>query len=197
MASEDARAALAMSDPHRPDADAWRTAGLSRQLLARRQLLLHGPLDGERANRLAAELMALDAESAEPVNLSINSAGGDLASLFAVVDTLHTIRAPVHVRCAGQAVGTGAALLALGTGRRRAAPHAQITLTLPKEQGMGSAADLERAADAQTALREQLFDALADATGQPRTWIAPQWERGRLLTPQEAVEEGLVDEVGG
>lgn len=170
---------------------------VARHLRARRQLLLQGPLDGERATRLTAELMTLEAESLEPVTMTINSPGGDLASLFAVTDTLYAMHAPVETRCLGQARGTAAALAAAGTGKRRAGRHAQLVLELPGSQATGSPSDLDRAARAETELSDQLFDLIAHATGREPHEIAAEWQHGRVLSAEEACRAGLIDEVDG
>lgn len=175
----------------------WLDSNVARHLRARRQVLLQGPLDGERATRLSAELMTLEAESPNPVTMTINSPGGDLVSLFAVTDTLHGMHAPVETRCLGQARGTAAALVAAGTGKRRAGRHAQLVLELPGSQATGSPSDLDRAARAETELSDQLFDLIAHATGRERHEIAAEWQHGRVLSAEEASRAGLIDEVDG
>lgn len=186
-----------MSGPHHPGllGDDWLDADVARRLFERRQLFLRGPLDGERATRLAAEFMTLEADGDDPVTLSVSSPGGDLPALFAVTDTIEAMNVPVHTRCLGRAEGTAVVLVAAGTGRRSAAPHAQLTLRLPDEEVSGRASEITRSADAHRAQCEQLYAVLARQTGRPRDQIAGDWQRGRILSASEAAEQGLVDEV--
>lgn len=182
--------------PGHPDAGGQRLdPEVAGQLRARRQLLLQGPLDGERATRLTAELMALETDGPDPVTVTLNSPGGDLASLFSVTDTLQAMRAPVNTRCLGQARGTAAALVAAGTGTRRAGAHAQLVLQLPGAQAAGSATDLDRAARTETGLTDQLFELMAQVTGRAREEVVADWERGRVLSADEAWRAGLIDEI--
>ncbi len=186
-----------MPDPN-PELDTgreWMDPEVAQQLRARRHLLLQGSLDGERATRLAAELMTLEADGLDPITLTINSPGGDLTSFFAVTDTLRAMQAPVATRCLGQARGTAAALVAAGTRQRHAGRHAQFVLELPASQATGSAVDLDRAAHAETGLADQLLDFVADATGRRRDQVEPDWQQGRVLSAEEARHEGLIDEV--
>lgn len=173
----------------------WMDPQVAQQLRAQRHLLLQGPLDGERATRLAAELMTLEADGVEPITVTINSPGGDLASLFAVTDTLWTMQAPVETRCLGQARGTAAALVAAGTRHRRAGRHAQLVLELPVSQATGSAVELDRTAHAETGLADQLIDLVAHVTGGNREQVELDWRQGRVLSAEQARDEGLVDEV--
>lgn len=186
-----------MPDPN-PEPDPgteWLDPQVAQQLRAQRHLLLQGPLDDERATRLTAELMALEADGPAPVTLTVNSPGGDLASFFAVTDTLRAMQAPVTTRCLGQARGTAAALVAAGTRQRQAGRHAQLVLELPVSQATGSAADLDRAAHAETGLADQLIDFVADVTGRRRDQVEPDWRHGRVLSAEEARDEGLIDDV--
>lgn len=173
----------------------WLDPELAQQLRARRHLLLQGPLDSERATQLTAELMTLEADGLEPITVTINSPGGDLASFFGVVDTLRAMQAPVATRCLGQARGTAAALVAAGTRQRRAGRHAQLVLELPVSQTTGAAADLDRTAHAETGLADQLIDLVADLTGRRRDHVHADWHRSRVLSADEARDEGLIDEV--
>jgi ATP-dependent Clp protease protease subunit len=167
-----------------------------RRLLDRRTAFLRGPLDDEAANRLAAELMTLDAESAEALTLLVNSPGGPLAAAFPVIDTIDLLRAPVATTAIGEAAGTAAAVVACGArGQRRAGPTSRFNLRLAPEALEGSAGLVLDRARELTALRERLAERLGLATGRPVDALVEDFERGRFLGPSEAVELGLVDEV--
>ena len=188
-----------MPDPQHPAArdGSWLDAEVARRLLARRQLLLHGPLDTERATRLAAELMTLEADGPDPITLSINSTGGDLPALFALTDTLQALHPRVDTRCLGQAHGSAVVLVAAATGRRRAGPHAHFVLRLPETDVEGTALDIEQAARAHTAQAEQLFDLIAHVTKRPRSHVVRAWQHGQVLSPRQALAHGLIDDIEG
>jgi ATP-dependent Clp protease protease subunit len=140
--------------------------------------------------------MALDAEGDEPVTLLVNSPGGPVDAGIAVVDVLDLLGVPVDATVIGQAVGTAAVVVACATpGRRRAAPNARLSLRLAEGALEGPAGRLEREAADLVATRDRLVDRLAEATGRPRDELAAATDRGPVLSAEEAVAFGLVDEV--
>jgi ATP-dependent Clp protease protease subunit len=190
------------------------------RLFERRRILLSGPLDREATNHLCAQLMALDGESARDVEVVLNSTGGPIAEVSAVLDVLDLMRAEsladaaradarqaglngVHVLCADASTTDSYAdappadiLLACGTGRRRAASHATVSLRCDRPETLdGTAADITRAADELAVLRRRLQDALVAATGQSADSIAAELDHGGVHPPAEARELGIVDEV--
>jgi ATP-dependent Clp protease protease subunit len=166
------------------------------RLLARRVLFLRGPLDETAANELTAELMTLDGVSDEPVTLMVNSPGGPLPAVFAVLDTIRLMRAPVATVCVGQAVGTAAAVLVLGTGGREAAANATISLRVEAgAQLTGDAWRMRQQADHLASLRDRLAGMLADASALPLEVVLDDLERGRPMGVEEAVASRLVDRV--
>ena len=104
------------------------------QLRARRRVLLTGPIDSEGATKICAELMALDGQSGDDVELFVNSDGGPLAAVLAVLDVIGSMRARLHTRCLGRATGTATVVLACGTGERTASPHSVISLRAGEER---------------------------------------------------------------
>jgi ATP-dependent Clp protease, protease subunit len=163
------------------------------RLYARRSVWLPTVLDDEAANRVAVALMALDAESDEPIELVINSPGGPLDAGFAVIDALDVLRAPVTTLCLGQAGGTAAAVLACGRGGRRATPTARVCLRLGPARYAGNASRLREQAEQLLHRRDQLALRLASATGQLPAVIAMDLDDGRFMTADQAVGYGLVD----
>jgi ATP-dependent Clp protease, protease subunit len=130
------------------------------------------------------------------VTLLVNSPGGPVEAGVAVVDVLDLLGVPVEATCIGQAVGTAAVVVACATpGRRRAAPNARLSLRLAEGTLEGPAGRLERAAADLLAVRDRLVDRLVAATGQRRDEVAEATDRGPLLSAEEAVAAGLVDEV--
>jgi len=166
------------------------------RLFEQRRVFLRGRLEGASATRLAAELMALDGESSRDVTLVITSPGGPVDDCWSVLDVLGVMRAPVHTTALGQASGTAAAVLACGTGRRRVAAHATVSLRLNEPDELRGTADEVRAAAEQlTARRTALAQRLADATGRPVADLAAALDHGPVLTAVDAVAAGLADEV--
>jgi ATP-dependent Clp protease, protease subunit len=165
------------------------------RLYERRIVFLRGPLEGEKADDVAAQLLGLDADSDEPVHLYIDSPGGDTFGMFAIHDTMQLMRSPVHTTCVGLAASAGAFLLATGTGTRSATPNARIMLHQPLGGGRGSAVDIEILAQQFTELRSRMERILAERTGQPVERIHRDLDRDFWLSAEEARDYGVVDEV--
>lgn len=175
-------------------------AGLDRmspftRLLERRVVFLRGPIEGDVADVTAAQLLSLDAESADPVTLHIDSPGGDTFGMFAVHDTIQLMRAPVHTRCTGMAASAGAFILATGTGTRSATPNARIMIHQPLGGGRGTASDIQILAREFVHLRERMEQILSERTGQPVARISADTQRDFWMSAAEAVDYGLIDEV--
>ena len=165
------------------------------RLYDRRILFLRGPLEGDKADELVAQLLGLEASSDEPVQLYIDSPGGDTFGMFALHDTVQLMRAPVHTTCVGLAASAGAFLLATGTGTRSATPNARIMLHQPLGGGRGSAVDIEILAQQFTELRTRMERILAERTRQPVERIHADLDRDFWLSADEAREYGVIDEV--
>ena len=170
------------------------------RLLRRRVIMLSGPIDTDRANDVMARLLYLEGEDTdEPVELRINSPGGEVLSGLAIVDTIAQLACPVATTCAGMAASMASVLLASGTkGRRRATANARVLIHQPwAGQFQGQATDLERAAEEILRQRARIDELLAGATGQPVERIHRDTERDTWFSAAEALEYGLVDEVVG
>jgi ATP-dependent Clp protease, protease subunit len=165
------------------------------RLLERRTVMLDRALDAEAATLIAAQLMSLDHESAEPVTLVVNSPGGPLDAAAAVLDTVDLVRGTVDTTCIGQAAGTAAVVLAAGTGTRRIGAGAQVRLRFPEVELSGRASSIDAEVARVDSLRRAVLDRLADRTGQERRLLERDVESGRSLTAPEAVTYGLADEL--
>jgi ATP-dependent Clp protease protease subunit len=165
------------------------------ELFERRVVFVRDRLDHDTAMLVTAQLMTLDAEDTEPVTLVVNSRGGPAEAAVGVLDTMDLLRCPVDTSCVGRADGTAAVVVAAGTGRRRCGPGATFRLRLPDLEAAGPADRLRREVEDATRLQWGLVDRLAALTGQSRGLVARDVERGRLLTADEAVAYGLVDEI--
>jgi ATP-dependent Clp protease, protease subunit len=181
--------------PGEPAAPGGFESTIYTELLERRIVFVRDRLDHDTATLVTAQLMTLDAEDTSPVSLVVNSGGGPVDAVAGVLDTIDLLRCPVDTSCVGRAEGTAAMVVAAGTGRRRCGRGATFRLRLPDLEAAGPADRLRRDVETATRVQRELVDRLAAITGQSRALVARDVERGRLLTADEAVAYGLVDEV--
>lgn len=167
------------------------------RLLKERIVFLVGPINDVAASLLCAKLLYLESENPDrEIALYLNSPGGLVTSGLAVYDTMQYIRSPVSTVCVGQAFSMAALLLASGSsGQRYALPNSRVMLHQPSGGARGQAADIEIQAREILALRQRLDELYAQHSGQPQETISALLERDRFMSPQEAREFGLVDEV--
>ncbi|HEX2564578.1 MAG TPA: ATP-dependent Clp protease proteolytic subunit, partial [Acidimicrobiales bacterium] len=116
--------------------------------------------------------------------------------LFAIYDTMASIRSDVATYCLGQAASAAAVILAAGVaGKRFALPNARILIHQPHGGAQGQSVDMEIAVREMVTMRERMVDVLAERTGQPRDRIQADIDRDFILRGQDAVDYGLVDEI--
>jgi ATP-dependent Clp protease protease subunit len=167
-----------------------------RRLYERRRVLLGVALDAAAATAISAELMSLDGRSGEAIELLVNSPGGPLDDVFAVLDVMQLARATVDVTCFGRALGTAAIVLACGTGTRRATPNASISLRAePAPTTVGSAADAEREVRRDRDRRQRVRSMLVERTRLPAQRIDHELDEGATLDAAAARELGIIDEI--
>ena len=167
------------------------------RLLRERIVFLGTALDESVANLIIAQLLHLEGEDMDrPVNLYINSPGGDMTALFAVYDAMQFLGPPVHTVCVGQACSAAAVLLAAGAeGHRTALPNARILIHQPHGGAQGQSTDMEIQVREMVEMRERMIDILTERTSQTRDRITADIDRDYILRGDEAVEYGLVDDV--
>jgi ATP-dependent Clp protease protease subunit len=167
------------------------------RLLKERIVFLGTPIDDAVGNLIMAQLLHLESEDPDKdINLYINSPGGDITSLFAIYDTMQYIKPDVSTICMGQAASAAAVLVLAGTkGKRYALPHSRILLHQPHGGAQGQAVDIEIQAKEITRYRKLLEDLIAEHTGQPLEKVSKDTDRDYILTADEAVAYGVVDEV--
>lgn len=167
------------------------------RLLMDRIVFLGSTIDDNVANIIIAQLLFLDAEDPEKdIYIYINSAGGSVYSGLAIYDTMRHLRAPVATFCVGMAASMAAVLVAAGEkGKRTALPNSRIMIHQPSSGAHGTAADIEIAAKEILHVRERLNEILSEHTGQSLERIAEDVDRDRFMSPDEAVEYGLLDRV--
>ena len=167
------------------------------RLLKERIVFLTGPIDDYVASLITAQLLFLEAENPKKeVSFYINSGGGIVTSGLAVYDTLQYIRPPVTTLCIGQAASMGSLLLAAGEpGMRFALPNARIMVHQPSGGAHGQATDIEIHAREILNLRERLNKIYVKHTGQKLKDIEAALERDKFMSPEEAKEFGIIDEI--
>ena len=167
------------------------------RLLKERIVFLGTPIDDAVGNLIMAQLLHLESEDPDKdINLYVNSPGGDITSLFAIYDTMQYIKPDVSTICMGQAASAAAVLVLAGTrGKRYALPHSRILLHQPHGGASGQAVDIEIQAKEITRYRKLLEELIAEHTGQSLEKVAKDTDRDYILTADEAVEYGVVDEV--
>jgi ATP-dependent Clp protease protease subunit len=167
------------------------------RLLMDRIIFLGTPIDDNVANIVIAQLLFLQAEDPErDIFVYINSPGGSVYAGLAIYDTVRYLTAPVNTMCMGMAASMGALLLAAGEkGKRSALPNSRIMIHQPSGGSQGTAADIEIQAREIIYARERLNHILADHTGQSIEKVAADVDRDRFMSPLEAREYGLIDNV--
>ena len=167
------------------------------RLLRERIIFLGSEIDDDVANSVVAQLLLLDSENSEKdIMLYINSPSGSVTAGFAIYDTMQHIRADVCTICLGQAASMGAFLLSSGAkGKRMALPHSRVLIHQPLGGAQGQATDIEIQAAEIIRIKKSLNEILASNTGQSLKKIEKDTDRDYIMTPQEALEYGMIDKV--
>ncbi|HEX6350615.1 MAG TPA: ATP-dependent Clp protease proteolytic subunit [Candidatus Dormibacteraeota bacterium] len=170
------------------------------RLLRDRIIIVGRPIDDTLANLVVAQLIFLAADDPEKeIQMYINSPGGSVASGFAIYDTMQYVKPPISTVAVGRAASFGTILLMGGSkGRRFALPNARIHLHQPLIAGrglQGQATDLDIHAREILRLRALINELIAKHTGQPLERVERDTDRDFYLSPDEAIEYGLIDGV--
>jgi ATP-dependent Clp protease protease subunit len=167
------------------------------RLLKDRIIFLGTEVNDQVANVIVAQMLFLESEDPDQdIYLYITSPGGVITAGMAIYDTMQIIRPDVSTICMGQAASMGAVLLAAGAkGKRRCLPNARVLIHQPLGGTRGQAADIEIQAKEILRMREVLNQILAERTGQSYERIARDTDRDYILSAEESVAYGLVDEV--
>ena len=167
------------------------------RLLRDRIIFIVGPVDDNVANLIVAQLLYVVSENPEKdISLYINSPGGSVTAGLAIYDAMQFVSCDVNTWCIGQAASMGAFLLAAGApGKRFALPNSRVMLHQPSGGSRGVAADIEIQAREIVSMRQRLNSILAQHTGQPIERIAEDTDRDYWMSPEDAVEYGIIDAV--
>ncbi len=167
------------------------------RLLKERIIFLIGPVDDAVASVISAQLLYLEAENpSKDISIYVNSPGGVVTSGLAIYDTMQYISPDISTVCIGQAASMGSLLLAAGAkGKRYCLPNSRVMIHQPSGGVQGQATDIEIQAREILLLRSRLNEIYAQHTGQEVEVIANAVERDYFMSPDEAKEFGLIDEV--
>ena len=175
-----------------------RTMDIYSRLLRDRIVFLGTPVDDQVANVIMAQLLLLDGDDPEQdINLYINSPGGSEYGMLAIYDTMQFVNCDVATTALGMAASAGAFLLAAGAeGKRSALPNSRILIHQASIQGLGGqASDVEIHAREILRSKRRVNEIMASVTGQPVEKIERDTDRDFILSPEEAVEYGLIDRI--
>jgi ATP-dependent Clp protease protease subunit len=167
------------------------------RLLKERIIFLVGPVNDGMASVVCAQLLFLESENpSKEISIYINSPGGVVSSGLAMYDTMQYIKPEVSTVCIGLAASAGSLLLTAGAkGKRFSLPHSNIMIHQPSGGYQGQATDIEIHAKEILRTRDRLNKIYVKHTGQDLATIENAMERDRYMTPEEAKEFGLIDEV--
>ena len=170
---------------------------LEERLAEERIVFLWGEIVPATAGALIMRLLEMQAKHSDrEISLYINSPGGTVDDTLAVYDTMSFVSCDVATYCVGHAASGAAIILAAGTkGKRFALPHSKIMIHQPYGGVTGQAADIKIQAEEILKSKKMLNGLLADLTGRSLEQIEEETERDRFLSPEEAVQYGLVDEI--
>ncbi len=170
---------------------------LEERLAEERILFLWGEIHSNIAGGLIMRLLELQAQHPDrDVHIYINSPGGSVDDTLAVYDTMQFMNCDVATYCVGQAASGAAMILAAGTkGKRYALPHSKVMIHQPWGGVTGQASDIQIQAEEILKAKRLLNELMAKHTGRDVSQIEQDTERDRYLSPQEALEYGIVDEI--
>ncbi len=167
------------------------------KLFEERIIFLGVQIDDASANDVMAQLFCL--ESMDPdrdISIYINSPGGSFTALTAIYDTMQYVGCDVQTVCIGQAASAAAVLLAAGTpGKRMALPNSRILIHQPYSEGQGQASDIEIQANEILRMRSMLEQMISRHSNRTVEQVQKDIERDKILTAEEALEYGLVDQI--
>ncbi len=167
------------------------------RLLRERIVFLGEPVTSDSANRIVAQLLFLEADDPDKdIFLYINSPGGSVYDGLGIFDTMQHVKPDIHTVCVGLAASMGAFLLCSGAkGKRSSLLHSRIMIHQPLGGARGQASDIRIQADEILFIKDKLNKELSDRTGQPIERVREDTDRDFYMSPNEAIEYGIIDNV--
>jgi len=167
------------------------------RLLRERIIFVNGQVEDQMAALICAQLLYLESESpSKEIALYINSPGGVVTAGLSIYDTMQFIKSPVATLCMGSAYSMGSFLLMAGEpGRRAALPNASILVHQPSGGYQGQVTDVLIHAEESRRVKRRMYEAYMRHCGRSYEEVEAALERDRYMTPDEAVDWGLIDQV--
>lgn len=167
------------------------------RLLKERIIFVNGEVEDNMSSLIVAQLLFLESESpSKDIFMYINSPGGVVTSGLAIYDTMQYISAPVSTICLGQAASMGSVLLTAGAkGKRLALPNSRIMIHQPSGGYSGQATDIEIHAREILSVRRKINEIFVKHTGKKLEFIEKSMERDNFLSPEQALEYGIIDKI--
>ncbi len=167
------------------------------RLMMDRIIFLGVPIDDDVANIIQAQLLFLASnDSHADITMYLNTPGGQVTSGLGIYDTMQLVQPDVATVCTGMAASMGAVLLCAGEkGKRSALPHSRVLIHQPLGGARGQATEILIAAKEIEKTRTELFNIIAQHSGQPFDKVARDGERDYWMTAEEALAYGMVDEI--
>lgn len=183
--------------PNIYDSENHKTYDLPSKLLEDRIILLNEEINDNSSAAIVAQLLTLEAQDPEkPITMYINSPGGSITAGFAIYDIMNNIKCPIITIANGIAASMAAILLSSGTkGKRYALPNATIMIHQPLGGVQGQATEIKIVAERILKLKEKLNRILAENSNKNIKYIEEASERDNYMTPEEALELGIIDEI--
>lgn len=176
----------------------YRVVDVYSRLLEDRIIYIGGPITDDKADDVVAQLIVLaNMDSARDATIYVNSPGGSMSALTAIVDAMDLVSCDVSTLCVGQATGAAAVIVAAGTkGKRALLPNSTLVLHQPEMgNSWGKATEIEIQANEMARKRGWLEELLAERTGQPRDRLHRDLENHVYLPADQALEYGLADSI--
>jgi ATP-dependent Clp protease, protease subunit len=174
-----------------------RSMDIYSRLLKDRIIFLGQEINDNVANIVIAQLLFLRMEDPKKdINIYIHSPGGTVSAGLAIYDTIQHLNCNVNTWCIGMAASMGALLLAAGTkGKRNALPNSRIMIHQPSGGIGGTSEDIRLQAKEILYLKKKLTKIMSDCTGQTEDKIMKDSERDYFMSPEEAKEYGIIDQI--
>lgn len=183
-------------DDDKKTEDGAKLEGLMQKLMKTRSVLVTGTVNQELAEKVMAQLLALDADSTDPITVFISSPGGHVDSGFAIFDTMRFLNSPVRTVGAGW-VASIAVPIFFGAPKenRYSLPNTRFLLHQPSGGAGGQAADIRIQAQEILKIREKINHLISRETGKPVDQVAKDSDRDFWMSAEEALEYGLVSKI--
>jgi ATP-dependent Clp protease protease subunit len=167
------------------------------RLMMDRIIFLGVPIDDYVANIIQAQLLFLESVDArKDIQIYLNTPGGSVYAGLGIYDTMQYIAPDIATICTGIAASMGAVLLCAGqAGKRTALPHSRILIHQPMGGAEGQASDIEITAREILKLKKELYDIIANHSGQAFKKIEKDADRDYWMTAEEAKAYGMIDEI--